>query len=151
MVQFLSINFFFLNFFNFCWVFQNFRFFVSPCAYNSNVVCPADTTRTAPLTLHCNSTSLQQEVFSNPSLGTMVTQIAELCMAGHFKKRHVISVSNNKHKIHKNEPQLYLGQWQRTYRFCSIHLATISPLCAFHPLQWVVTCVTPCSFAFTVC
>ena len=30
MVQFLSI-FFFLDFFNFCWVFQNFPFFVSLC------------------------------------------------------------------------------------------------------------------------
>ena len=27
MVQFLSINFFFLDFFNFCWVFQKFPFF----------------------------------------------------------------------------------------------------------------------------
>jgi len=27
MVQFLSINFFFLNFLNFCWVFQKFPFF----------------------------------------------------------------------------------------------------------------------------
>ena len=31
MVQFLSINFIFLDFYNFCWVFQNFPFFVSPC------------------------------------------------------------------------------------------------------------------------
>ena len=31
MVQFLSINFFLLDFFNFCWVFQKFPFFVSPC------------------------------------------------------------------------------------------------------------------------
>ena len=31
MVQFLSINFFFLDFFNFCWVFQKFPFFVSIC------------------------------------------------------------------------------------------------------------------------
>jgi hypothetical protein len=32
MVQFLSIIFFFLFFFNFCWFFQKFRFFfVSPC------------------------------------------------------------------------------------------------------------------------
>jgi len=32
MVQFLSINFLFLDFFNFCWVFQKFPFFiVSPC------------------------------------------------------------------------------------------------------------------------
>jgi len=30
MVQFLSINFF-LDFFNFCWVFQKFSFFVSLC------------------------------------------------------------------------------------------------------------------------
>ena len=27
MLQFLSINFFFLDFFNFCWVFQKFPFF----------------------------------------------------------------------------------------------------------------------------
>ena len=31
MVQFLSINFFFLDFFNFSWVFQKFPFFVSLC------------------------------------------------------------------------------------------------------------------------
>ena len=31
MVQFLSINFFFLDFFNFCWVFQKFPFLLSPC------------------------------------------------------------------------------------------------------------------------
>ena len=31
MVQFLSINFFLLDFFNFCWGFQKFPFFVSPC------------------------------------------------------------------------------------------------------------------------
>ena len=30
MVQFLSINFFFLDFFHFCWVFQKSPFFVSP-------------------------------------------------------------------------------------------------------------------------
>ena len=30
MVQFLSINFF-LDFFNFCWVFQKFPFFCVPC------------------------------------------------------------------------------------------------------------------------
>ena len=33
MVQFLSIHFFFLYFFNFCWVFQKFPFFVSPCIW----------------------------------------------------------------------------------------------------------------------
>jgi len=31
MVQFLSINYFLLDFFNFCWVLQKFPFFVSPC------------------------------------------------------------------------------------------------------------------------
>ena len=31
MVQFLSVNLFLLDFFNFCWVFQKFTFFVSPC------------------------------------------------------------------------------------------------------------------------
>ena len=31
MVQFLTINFYFLDFFNFCWGFQKFPFFVSPC------------------------------------------------------------------------------------------------------------------------
>jgi hypothetical protein len=60
--------------------------------------------------LHRNSTSLKQEAFSNPSFGTMVTQISELCMAGHFKKRHVISVFDNTNKIQSIEPQLYLGQ-----------------------------------------
>lgn len=35
--------------------------------------------------------------------------------------------------------------------FSSIHLASISPLCAFLPPQQVLTCVTPCSFAFAVC
>jgi hypothetical protein len=30
-------NFFFLDFFNFCWVFQNFPFFLSPCIFNSNI------------------------------------------------------------------------------------------------------------------
>jgi len=112
---------------------------------------PRSVIGTASLTLHCNSTSLKQEVFSNPSLGTMVTQISELCTAGYFKNRHVVSVFNNTNKIHSNEPQLYSGQWKRKYRFSSIHLATISPLCAFRPLQWVITCVTPCPVAFTVC
>ena len=35
MVHFLSINFFFLDFFNFCWVFQKFPFFfVSLCIFS---------------------------------------------------------------------------------------------------------------------
>ena len=38
MVQFLSIIFFFLDFFNFCWVFQKFPFFVSLCIiYNIHI------------------------------------------------------------------------------------------------------------------
>jgi len=39
MVQFLSIIFFSLDFFNFCWVFQKFPFFVSPfiCDFQSAV------------------------------------------------------------------------------------------------------------------
>jgi hypothetical protein len=36
MVQFLSIIFFFLDFYNFCWVFQKFPFFVSPCNTSLN-------------------------------------------------------------------------------------------------------------------
>ena len=112
---------------------------------------PRSVTQTASLMLHCKSTSFKQEVFSNTSLGTMVIQISELCMAGHFKTRHFINVFYNTNKIHSNEPQLYLGQWKRKCRFSSTHLATISPLCAFLPLQRVVTCVTPCPFAFPVC
>ena len=39
MVQFLSINFFFLDFFNFCWVFQKFPFFcVNLYVYNQSGV-----------------------------------------------------------------------------------------------------------------
>ena len=38
MVQFLSIIFFFLDFFNFCWVFQKFPFFVSPCTLLSHAI-----------------------------------------------------------------------------------------------------------------
>ena len=34
MVQFLSINFFFLDFFNFCWVFQKFPFFLCLPVYS---------------------------------------------------------------------------------------------------------------------
>jgi hypothetical protein len=60
--------------------------------------------------LHCKSASLKQEEFPNLSLGTMVTQISELCMAEHFKKRHMIGVFSNTNKIHSNEPQLCLGQ-----------------------------------------
>lgn len=71
---------------------------------------PRSVIGTVRLMLHCKSISLKQEVFFNPSLGTMVTQISELCMAGHFKKRHVISVFNNTNKMQSNEPQLYLGQ-----------------------------------------
>ena len=112
---------------------------------------PRSVTGTASLMFHHKSTTLKQEVFSNPSLGTMVTKKSERCMAGLFKKRHVISIFNNTNKIHWNEPQLYFGQWKRKYRFSSIHLATIFPLCAFHPLQQVLTCVTPCPFAFGVC
>jgi len=33
MVHFLPITFFLLDFFNFCWVFQKFPFFVSPCTF----------------------------------------------------------------------------------------------------------------------
>jgi len=56
--------------------------------------------QTASLMLHHKSTTLKQEVFSNPSLGTMVTKKSERCMAGLFKKRHVISIFNNTNKIH---------------------------------------------------
>ena len=37
MVQFLSINFFFLDFFNFCWVFQNFTFFLCHRVFVSKI------------------------------------------------------------------------------------------------------------------
>lgn len=59
--------------------------------YNSNFVCPADTTQisnrhTESFTF--KSISLEREVFYNPSLGTMVFEISEPSMAGHLKKRH---------------------------------------------------------------
>jgi len=69
---------------------------------------PRSVIGTVSLMLHCKSTSLKQEVFSNPSLGTMVTQISEPYMAGHFKTRHVIKWATTILQPVKEKIQIFL-------------------------------------------
>jgi len=69
---------------------------------------PRSVIGTVWLMLHCKSTSLEQKVFSNPSLGTVVTQISETCMAGHFKKRHVIKWATTILRPVKEKIQIFL-------------------------------------------